>query len=210
MLDRFIQPLMLPQLALGGIETAFNTLLARSPHLMPLLRKLSGKVLKIELTRPELAFFILFSDNRSDWLAVYEGEADCAVQLEATALPKLADKSKLTELINNKQLILNGDLQLLQHFTALLEQLEKDPAEWLSHLIGDVPAQLSTDFAKGIFGKVKQQFEQDRRNLVENLITERPVLVHRLEVVNFCDQVAELEQQAVKLKQKIGTLKEAR
>ncbi|QIM62240.1 hypothetical protein A1D29_02390 [Pasteurellaceae bacterium Orientalotternb1] len=206
MMNRIFQQLMLPQLAIGGIETAFNTLLARSTHLAPMLRKLSGNVLQIQLTRPDLTFFILFSDNRTDWLSVYEGDADCAVQLEATAFPKLADKSKLTELINDKRLILNGDLQVLQHFTALLEQIEKDPAEWLSQLIGDVPAQLSTDFAKGIFRKLKSQFEQNNRHLIDNLTTERPVLVHRLQLADFCDQVKELEQQAVRLEQKFANL----
>lgn len=201
------QQLMLPQLAIGGIETAFNTLLSRSAHLAPILRKLSGKVLQIRLTRPELTFFILFSDNRTDWLSVYEGDVDCAVQLEATTLAKLADKSKLTDLINDKRLILNGDLQVLQHFTALLEQLEKDPAEWLSYLIGDVPAQLSTDLAKGIFYKVKSQFEQNSRHLIDNLTTERPVLVHRLQLADFCDQVKALEQQAVRLEQKFANLR---
>lgn len=205
-MNGIFQQLMLPQLAIGGIETAFNTLLTRSPHLAPILRKLSGKVLQIQLTRPDLTFFILFSESRTDWLSVYEGDADCAVQLEATVLPKLADKSKLTKLINNKRLILNGDLQVLQHFNDLLDQLEKDPAEWLSHWIGDVPAQLSTDFAKTIFGKIRHQFEQNSHHLVDNLTTERPVLVHRLQLAHFCDQVAELEQQAVRLEQKFANL----
>ncbi|VEI47346.1 Uncharacterized protein conserved in bacteria [Actinobacillus equuli] len=44
--------------------------------------------------------------------------------------------------------MLNGDIQVLQHFTALLDELEKDPAELLSPFVGDVLAQTSTDFAK--------------------------------------------------------------
>lgn len=206
MLNQIAQQLMFRQFAMGGIETVFNNVLARSTHLAPILRKLAGKILHIQLTQPDLQFFILFSDNRTDWLSTYESEADCTVCLDATALPKLADKSKLAELINNKTLVLNGDIQVLQHFSALLDELEKDPAEWLSHFIGDVPAQLSTDFAKGILGKFQQQFAQNSRNLVDNLTTERPVLVHRLQLAHFCDQVSELEQQAVRLEQKFAKL----
>ncbi len=130
------------------------------------------------------------------------GEADCTVQLAFDTLPKLADKQKLTELINNKSLVLTGDIQVLQHFTALLEQLEKDPAELLSPFVGDVVAQTSTNLAKKLLGKVKAQFEQNNQHLVENLIQERPVLVHCLQAVHFYDQVEELAQQALKLEQK--------
>lgn len=201
-----LQQLMLPQFALGALETAFNHLIERSPQTSPMLRKLAGKILKIQLNQPNIILFVIFSENRADWLANYEGEVDCAVSLEAKALPKLADKSKLSELINNKTLILTGDIQVLQHFSQLLDELEKEPAELLSRFIGDVPAQASTDFAKAIFTKVKNQFVQDSQHLVDNLTTERPVLVHRLQVVDFCDQVKELEQQAVRLEQKFAKL----
>ncbi|MDG6305165.1 SCP2 sterol-binding domain-containing protein [Glaesserella parasuis] len=201
-----LQQLMLPQFALGALETAFNHLIERSPQTSPMLRKLAGKILKIQLNQPNIILFVIFSENRADWLANYEGEVDCAVSLDTTALPKLADKSKLSELINNKTLILTGDIQVLQHFSQLLDELEKDPAELLSRFIGDVPAQASTDFAKGIFTKVKNQFVQDSQHLVDNLTTERPVLVHRLQVVDFCDQVKELEQQAERLEQKFAKL----
>lgn len=206
MLNELKQHFMLPQFTFGLIETAFNGLLKRSPHTEPNLRKLSGKVLKIQLTSPNVAFFILFSENRTDWLGVYEDEVDCSVELSFETLPKLADKQKLTDLINNKSLVLNGDIQVLQHFTTLLEQLEKNPAELLSPFVGDVVAQTSTDFAKKVFGKVKSQFEQNNHHLVENLMQERPVLVHRLQAVNFYDQVEELAQQAVKLEQKFAKL----
>lgn len=206
MLNQLKQQLMLPQFTFGLIETAFNALLKRSPHIEPNLRKLSGKVLKIALTSPKIDFFVLFGENRTDWLGNYEGEADCSVQLAFETLPKLADKQKLTELINNKSLVLTGDIQVLQHFTALLEQLEKDPAELLSPFVGDVVAQTGTDFAKKVLGKIKAQFEQNNQHLVENLIQERPVLVHRLQAVHFYDQVEELAQQAVKLEQKFATL----
>ncbi|HHW7520587.1 SCP2 domain-containing protein [Mannheimia haemolytica] len=206
MLNNVKQQLMLPQFTFGLIETAFNALLKRSPHIEPNLRKLSGKVLKIALTSPKIDFFVLFGENRTDWLGNYEGEADCSVQLAFETLPKLADKQKLTELINNKSLVLTGDIQVLQHFTALLEQLEKDPAELLSPFVGDVVAQTSTDFAKKVLGKVKAQFEQNNQHLVENLIQERPVLVHRLQAVHFYDQVEELAQQALKLEQKFSKL----
>lgn len=204
---QILQQLMLPQFAFGAVETAFNTLLNRSPHTSAILRKLAGKILEIQLISPNLHFFILFSESRTDWLGQYEGETDCSVMLQASALPKLADKTQLSTLINDKSLVLNGDLQLLQHFSTLLDELEKDPGELLSPLIGDVASQALTNLGRGIFNQVKQQFSQNSQHLVENLMNERPVLVHRLQVVDFCDQVAELEKQAVRLEEKFAKLR---
>ncbi|MGX3021952.1 ubiquinone biosynthesis accessory factor UbiJ [Ursidibacter sp. B-7004-1] len=198
------QHFMLSQFAMGATETAFNGIIARSPHILPILRKLVGKVLKITLTQPEISCFILFSENRTDWLQQYEGDVDCSIELAPSALPQLVDKSKLTALINNKTLILNGDIQVLQLFITLLDQLEKDPAELLSPLIGDVAAQVSTNLIKGLFNKVNQQVKRNSEQLVDNLMNERPVLVHRLEAVNFYDEVSELAQQADRLEQKFA------
>lgn len=206
MFDQLKQQLMLPQFAVAGLETALNGLIRRSQPSLPILRKLSGKILQINLKKPDLTLFAVFSEQRIDWLGSYAGEVDCQVNLETTALPKLTDKSRLTELINNQTLVLHGDLQVLQHFTALLESLEKDPAELLSPFVGDVVAQAGTDFAKGLFTKLKHQAKQNAEHLVDNLIVERPVLVHRLQVVDFCDQVRELEKQAAELEQKFARL----
>lgn len=201
-----LQPLLLAPFGLGVAENLFNQLLQRSPHTAPILRKLDGKMLHIALTQPNIACFILFSSTRTDWLSHYEGEADCAIRLAALALPKLADKRKLSDLINQKSLILTGDLQVLQHFSMLLDELDKDPAEWLSHLIGDVPAHISTKTVGKIWGNIRRQFRQDRQHLVENLMVERPVLVHRLEAQDFYAQIDELARQAVRLEQKLATL----
>lgn len=206
MLNQLKQQLMLPQFAIAGLETAFNGLIQRSPQTLPILRKLAGKSLQICLKQPDLTLFAIFSEQRIDWLGHYEGDVDCQVNLDATALPKLADKSRLTELINNQTLVLHGDLQVLQNFTALLDGLEKNPAELLSPLLGDVVAQASTDFAKGILGKLRQQFRHNTETMVDNLIIERPVLVHRLQIVDFCDQVQELEKQAAELERKFAKL----
>lgn len=206
MLHQLKQQLMLPQLAIAGLETTLNGLIKRSPHILPILRKLAGKNLQICLKQPDLTLFAFFNEQRIDWLGNYEGEVDCQVNLAATALPKLADKSHLTELINNQTLVLHGDLQVLQNFTTLLDDLDKNPAELLSPFIGDLLAQASTDVVKNILGRLKHQFQHNTESIIDNLMTERPVLVHQLEVIDFCDQVKELEKQAVQLEQKFAKL----
>nr|WP_245872565.1 SCP2 sterol-binding domain-containing protein [Avibacterium endocarditidis] len=75
----------------------------------------------------------------------YEGEVDCAVSLNAQLLFKMPSKQQLSRYLNDQSIQLQGDLQVLQDFTALLEFLEKDPAELLSPFVGDVIAQSAVD-----------------------------------------------------------------
>ncbi|EJS86703.1 hypothetical protein AAUPMB_16977, partial [Pasteurella multocida subsp. multocida str. Anand1_buffalo] len=75
---------------------------------------------------------IFFSSQRIELLSRYEGETDCAVDIAPSLLFHLPKKSQLSQFINDKSIYLQGDLQVLQDFVALIEFLEKDPAELLS------------------------------------------------------------------------------
>ncbi|AAP95632.1 ubiquinone biosynthesis accessory factor UbiJ [[Haemophilus] ducreyi] len=204
LLDQLKQQLMLPQFSLAALETLLNALIKRSPHVKAPLGKLHNRILQIELSWPKVNLFFFFSHNRIDCLSDYPANADCCIQLALDTLPQLADKQKLTELINHKKLVLTGDLEVLQHFNTLLSELEQDPAELLSPFVGDVLAQSSTNFAQRLFRNIKKRIKQNNQHLIDNLMQERPVLVHRLQAVHFYDQIADLEQQAKRLEQKLA------
>lgn len=206
MFTHITQQLMLPQFAFGTLESSFNALLARSPSTTAILRKLTGKILKIELKSPHLVAFILFSETRCDWLAQYEGEVDCHVILQVESLSKLSDRRKLSELINNQSLVLHGDLQILQHFSMLLDELEKDPAELLAPFCGDIIAQGLKNLGQSTLRHIQGQFESHSKQMAENLINERPVLVHRLQAVDLYDQITELAKQADALEKRFQVL----
>ena len=70
------------------IETSLNQLLALDKQSPARLRKLAGKVLKLELRELKPLWFV-FSERRLDVLARYEGEPD--------AVLSLSQKRKLAE-----------------------------------------------------------------------------------------------------------------
>ena len=67
------------------IETSLNQLLALDKQSPERLRKLTGKVLKLELRELKPLWFV-FSERRLDVLARFEGEADAVLSLSLTAL----------------------------------------------------------------------------------------------------------------------------
>ncbi|MDP9499883.1 ubiquinone biosynthesis accessory factor UbiJ [Bisgaard Taxon 45] len=202
----FFQQLMLPQCLCASVETLLNQLIQQTAYCEPHLRKLNNKVLAVKLQKLELPIYFFFSLQRIDVLSQYEGEPDCAVDIAPSVLFHLPKKSQLSQFINDKSLYLQGDLQVLQDFVALIEFLEKDPAELLSPYLGDVAAQSAVDFVTKFTQMAKYKLSQSQQFWGERLTEEWQVISPSLAIADFCDQVNELATQTTHLEQKIDTL----
>ncbi|MGY6772631.1 ubiquinone biosynthesis accessory factor UbiJ [Gallibacterium sp. ZY190522] len=205
MLSSIKQQLMLPQLVNGLLEQAINYLIERSEGVVPRLRKLSGKVLLFRLKQGGYCY-LLFSEQRLDILAQYDGEADCEVSADAWLLLKRPKKSELSELINQKQVVFQGDLQVLQDTVALFEQLEKDPEELLAPYLGDVAAYSLTQMIRQIKNRITEHYATSERHWGERLTEEWRLIAPSLALVHFYDQVSELQQDLQRVENKINQL----
>ncbi|MBN6066271.1 SCP2 domain-containing protein [Aggregatibacter actinomycetemcomitans] len=202
------QQLMLPQLLNSGLETVLNHLLQRTAHYEPYLRKLADKSLQVSIKGVQTTFYFLFSEQRIDVLHQYEAVPDCAVTINPNLLFTPLKKAQISQWINDKSIVLEGDLQVLQDFAALVEFLEKDPAELLSPYVGDIAAQSAVNFLRKIVAIGKQKISQSQRYWGERLTEEWQVISPSLALADFGDQVKTLEKQTALLEQKINRLME--
>lgn len=200
------QQLMLPQLINGTLERVLNYLIQRTDDCEPYLRKLNHKILQVKLQKFDLPFYFIFSPQRIDLLNQYEGESDCAIDIAPNLLLHLPKKAQLSQFINDRSILLQGDLQVLQDFVALIEFLEKDPAELLSRYIGDVPAQSAVDFLNKLRHIMQHKLSQSQQFWGERLTEEWQVISPSLAIADFCDQVKILEKDTALLEQKINKL----
>ncbi|QDJ12981.1 hypothetical protein CEP45_03565 [Mergibacter septicus] len=232
--DPLATTLLLPSFLTGTAEKITNYLLARTPEREKWLRPLNGKVLALSIkpqpsTQSELAkiaiqenttaktvplAYLLFSSQRLDIFSHYQGEVDCHVQLERQLLQqicvgKIPKKQDLSQLLNQQQIILEGDLQLLQQVIALFEAIEKDPAELLSPYFGDVATHLAQRFFQQGRTLIEKNLHQAQCHWGERLTEEWQLLAPRLALVDFADQVEELAEQVEQLEQKIACLSQA-
>lgn len=205
MLSSIKQQLMLPQLVNGLLEQALNYLIQRSEDINPRLRKLAGKVLLLHLKQGGHCY-LLFSPQRVDLLAQYDGEVDCEVSADASLLLQRPKKSELSALINQKQVVFQGDLQVLQDTAALFEQLEKDPEELLAPYVGDAVAYSLTHTMRQIKNRMTEHFATSERHWGERLTEEWQLIAPSLALVHFYDQVAELQQDLQRVEDKINQL----
>ncbi|MBL0499112.1 SCP2 sterol-binding domain-containing protein [Aeromonas caviae] len=191
------------------IETSLNQLLALDKQSPERLRKLTGKVLKLELRELKPLWFV-FSERRLDVLARFEGEAeaDAVLSLSLTALGLLKEPSALTRYIREEKLDLSGDPQLVQAFSALLGELDIDWEEELSRYTGDVVAHTLCSGARQARRFVGRELCRSQRQVAEYLTEEARLAPGPLEVASFNDDVEELAQQMKAIELRLARLEQ--
>jgi len=180
------------------------------------LKKLSGKSLQV--TIKELPWPLLFSfSEQIDVRTVVTPEndsdpspepVDCLIELNLETLPKLKDSSQLTQLIQQKQLNLIGDIYVAQTFSALLKDLDVDWEEQLSHYTGDVMAHQTFTTMRALFDTAKSQIEQGAIELGEHLTQSNSIAVKPSEMLEFSRSVNDLRSASERLSARIVLLEQ--
>lgn len=181
--------MLLTPLLTGVLETSLNSLLFRDRSMKTARQRLAGKVLRIELHELSSPLVLLFSEQRVDVLGQSEDRADCTVQTRVPVLLKLRDRQQLSPLMRSGELIVEGDIQVVQQLVGLLDLAEWDPAEWLAPYVGDIAAQgVSQIVGKG-FSLLKSGLQSQQRYVAETLTEEWRMAPGPLEVVWFNEEV---------------------
>ena len=181
--------MLLTPLLTGVLETSLNSLLFCDRSMKAARQRLAGKVLRIELQELSSPLVLLFSEQRVDVLGQSEDSADCTVQTRVPVLLKLRDRQQLSPLMRSGELIVEGDIQVVQQLVGLLDLAEWDPAEWLAPYVGDIAAQgVSQIVGKGL-GLLKSGLQSQQRYVAETLTEEWRMAPGPLEVVWFNEEV---------------------
>lgn len=181
--------MLLTPLLTGVLETSLNSLLFRDRSMKAARQRLVGKVLRIELEEFSSPLVLVFSEQCVDVLGQSEDSADCTVQTRVPVLLKLRDRQQLSPLMRSGDLIVEGDIQVVQQLVGLLDLAEWDPAEWLAPYVGDIAAQgLSQMVGKGI-SLLKSGVQSQQRYVAEALTEEWRMAPGPLEVVWFNEEV---------------------
>ena len=184
----------LTPLITAGLETALNRILYRDRGLKPARQRLNGKVLTLRLNEFSHPLVLVFSEQQVDVLADWQDRSDCTVITSLKTLPKLRDRQQLTPLIRSGELQVEGDLQVVQQFSALMDLAELDPAEYLAPWMGDIAAQGISQAARQALKFVQQQVTRRQDYLGQALTEEWRVAPGALELAWFCEEVEAMER----------------
>lgn len=190
----------------ASMETALNHVLYQEHVLKPARNRLAGKVLALSINEFPRSIYLVFSEQQVDVLSQWDDETDCLIKTKLLTLIKLRDRQKMSELINRGDITIDGDMQVVQNWSALLDMAQWDPAQYLAPYIGDIAAQSLTVVA----GKGVQLFSSllshQKDYLRDALIEEWKTAPSALETVHFYDEIEELAQQTAELEKRLGTL----
>lgn len=179
----------------AAVENALNRILYQDRGLKAARQRLKGKVLTLKFSELSRPLVLVFSEQQLDVLSDWQGESDCTLSLALPVLAELRDRQKMTGLIKQGRLDVQGDLQVIQQFSALIDLAELDPAEYLAPLIGDVAAQGLCRTAVRLFSFIRNDIAGKQQQLGEFITQEWRAAPGALEVAWFCEETAALDKQ---------------
>ncbi len=196
----------LPSLVVAGLESAINTVIGLDEEILPQFAKLEDKVIAIECLDLELSLYFLPHAQGLKLLTDYNGQADTLLRGSAIALLGMSYRQRPEKSLFSGEVKITGDTELGQRFQTLLQSIDIDWEEYLSQLIGDVPAHQVNRALK--WGKEKQQKTMDtlQQNLAEYLQYEVDTLPSKPATENFIHQVDQLRTDLDRLEARIQRL----
>lgn len=198
--------MLLTPLITAALETGLNRLLYREPSMKAARLRLAGKILRIRLQELDTPITLVFSERQVDVVGEWAGDADCTVTTRLGVLRKLRDRTQLSPLMRAGELVVEGDLQVVQRLVALLDMAEWEPADLLAPYVGDIAAQGLSQAARKGFSFFTSSFVRQQGHLSEALTEEWRLAPGPLEVVWFNEEADALARQLEALDARLNTL----
>ncbi|MFV9688501.1 SCP2 domain-containing protein [Pantoea sp. ARC607] len=196
----------LTPLITAGLETALNRILYRDRGLKSARQRLNGRVLTLRLKEFSHPLVLVFSEQQLDVLADWQDRSDCTVITSLKTLPKLRDRQQLTPLIRSGELQVDGDLQVVQQFSALMDLAELDPAEYLAPWVGDIAAQGISQRSQQALRFFRGEVQRRQDYLGQAITEEWRVAPGSLELAWFSEEVDAMERSLEALDARLAQL----
>ena len=183
---------LVPQLICATLEKVLHKVVAMDPASPVLLQKVQGKQLALQLQ--ELPWrFVLSATSETLLLNQHNEKVDCVIATDLATLQKLNDPSQLTRLIKQDKLQIDGDLQVAQQFSSLLQQLNPDWEQQLSLWLGDALAHKVATAIEQLQGYIQAQLQQLEQATTELAQDELALSPTQAEMNQFSRDVSQLQ-----------------
>jgi len=187
------------------LETLINQALHCDPSSLEALSKLSGKIIRIELTDLNLNYTLFPDEQGIVVFSDYEGEVDVHITGAPFTLLRLLLQHG-TQLSNEPDITINGEINLAQQGLFILQGLNIDWETQLAKWFGSQSAhKLSTalrqcqDYADG-------QFNTLQRQLSEYLQEKTRHLPKRTEIDSLSNAINTLRDDLERLEKRVQVL----
>ena len=189
----------------NNLAKVLNHALHQNPPSLPLLNRLAGKIIRIELNHLDLCLTLFPDDQGITVLSDYEGEVNVRITgAPFTLLRLLLQEQPL--LVNNPQVSITGDIGVAQQLLALIRELNTDWEEQIAQWLGDIPVHYLTGPLRSVQEYTRERFNTLQLNLSEYLQEEARHLPNPIEIEVFLDTIDTLRDDLERLEQRIQRL----
>lgn len=197
---------MLSQLIIALIESVLNQAIKLSPQLHTSLSAIKHKTLQLNIQDWQQAFILLYTGEKFIILTTDEKQADCIICASIDTLLELKDPAKITKLIREGKLDLEGDIQLAQAYSSAFSKIEIDWPEQLSSYLGDGMSHRVTLGVKTLHNQQQKLVEKLKATTAHTLQDELKVAMHPIELTIFKNDNRQLTSDLDVLEHRINIL----
>jgi len=198
--------LKLPPAALSGLEFTLNQYLRLDPDTLDRLAPLTGKVIAIEITGFDAVLHLLPGSGGIQVRGDFPEAPDTILRGSALGLFRLGIAADGSDALFQHDVEISGDVGLGQEFKAILQGIDIDWEEELSHLVGDVAAHQAGNLARGVGAWGRQSLRTLELDIGEYLHEEARLLPQRDEIETFAAEVDGLRSDVDRAEQRVQRL----
>jgi len=179
----------IPTIITAAIEAAINQVLALDPDTVERLHAINGKVIAIELQGLDVTLYLIPTDAGLSVFGHFEGEPDTTLRGTPVAMLRMGLAENAGDSFFAGDVEISGDVELGSQFREILDGLDIDWEEHLSHITGDVVAHKVGSFVRDAFDWGHKTLDTLGRDGAEYLQEESRDLPNRFEMEEFLTAV---------------------
>ncbi len=191
---------------LGVLEAVVNRYLGLDPETLDALSEFSGRTVAVELVGLERTVLVHVTDQGVHLTLNQEQDSDAKVRAGPATLWRAMILQQPGESAFDPDLVIEGDAALVQGIRAVLERIDIDWEELLSHYLGDSISHQLGNVSRGMARWGRQAGDTLMQDMAEYLTEEGRLTPHREELDAFVEAVDGLRENADRLEQRVRRL----
>lgn len=196
----------LPTALAASLEFTINQVLRLDPESLARVQNLQGKVIGIEISGPDIAFYLLPDDRGLNVFSHFEGAVDTVLRGTPLGMARMGLTKRPGDMLLRDEVQITGNVELGQQLRDILDHLDIDWEEQLSHLTGDIVAHQLGELARGVLGWGRKTADILAHDGAEYIQEESRDVVTRSEVDEYITRVDALTADMERLAARIARL----
>ncbi len=195
---------------LGVLEAVVNRYLGLDPEALDALSEFAGRAVAVELLGLERTVLVHITGQGVHLTLNLDQDSDARVRATPGALWRALTMQQPGESAFDPDLVIEGDTALVHGIKAVLERIDIDWEELLSHYLGDAISHQLGNISRGMTRWGRQAGDTLMQDVAEYLTEEGRLTPHRGELDAFVTAVDGLREDADRLEQRVRRLLDRR